>query len=150
MRDTKVFSQQQGNWRACGVIVALLLLIASPCSSQTTPPDKAPETPWAQYFQKYPGLLEEFGALASKLYGGVRFPAPRSATRILPLLPQSATVYAAFPNYSETVHQALNIFRQELQNSSALRDWWQHGELAGAGPKVERGLETFYQLFTYL
>lgn len=150
MRNTKVFSQEQGNWRSCGVIVALLLLIASPCSSQTTPPDKAPETPWTQYLQKHPGLLEEAGALANKLYAGVRFPAPRSASRLLPLLPQSTTVYAAFPNYGETVHQSLNIFRQELQESSALRDWWQHGELAEAGPKVERGLETFYQLFGYL
>ena len=31
-----------------------------------------------------------------------------------------------------------------------LRDWWQHGELAAAGPKVEDSLEKFYQLSQYL
>jgi len=45
---------------------------------------------------------------------------------------------------------ALKVFRQELQESAVLRDWWQHGELAAAGPKIEDSLEKFYQLHQYL
>ena len=37
-----------------------------------------------------------------------------------------------------------------MQESSVLRDWWQHGELAAAGPKVEDALEKVDQLSQYL
>jgi len=46
--------------------------------------------------------------------------------------------------------QALKVFRQELQESTVLRQWWQHGEVATVGPKVEDSLAKFYQLSQYL
>ncbi len=58
--------------------------------------------------------------------------------------------YAAFPNYGDVARQALNVFRQELQDNSVLRNWWQHGELAAAGPKLEDSFERFSQLSQYL
>ncbi|MCL4523518.1 MAG: DUF3352 domain-containing protein [Acidobacteria bacterium] len=57
---------------------------------------------------------------------------------------------AAFPNYGDVASQALKIFRQELKDNSVLRDWWEHGELAAAGPKVLDALEKFDQLHQYL
>jgi type IV pilus assembly protein PilA len=113
---------------------------------------KAPaqqEMPWAQDFNKYPGLLPELGKLLNKLKA-VQFPALRRETRLLPLLPESTVAYAAFPNYGDAVHQALLIFQQELKESEVLRDWWQHSELGATGPKLEDGLEKLYQLSQYL
>ncbi|MGB0034091.1 MAG: hypothetical protein WBP79_01295, partial [Candidatus Acidiferrales bacterium] len=66
------------------------------------------------------------------------------------LLPESTMSYAGFSNYGDVVHQALTIFREEMQKSSVLRDWWRHGEMATAGPKVEDSLEKVYQLSQYL
>jgi hypothetical protein len=64
---------------------------------------------------------------------------------LLPLLPESTIFYAAFPNYATVAQQALQVFRRERQESAVLRNWWQHGEIARSGPKVEDALEEFYQ-----
>jgi hypothetical protein len=99
---------------------------------------------------KYPGLLAELGRLFEKLQHDVQFPAAREQSRLLPLLPASTVSYSALPNYGDVVHQALDVFRQELQESTELRDWWEHGELAAGGPKLEESLEKFCQLEQYL
>lgn len=136
----------------CAAAIAAIFLPASACDAQVqvTPVSPAPQAPWTQELNKYPGLLEEFGRLFDRLQHNLQFPPVRSESRLLPLLPESTMSYAAFPNYGDVAHQALNVFRQELQENSVLRDWWQHGELAAAGPKVEDSLEKFYQLSQYL
>ena len=58
--------------------------------------------------------------------------------------------YAAFANYGDVAQQALKIFRQELQESAVLRDWWQHGDMATAGPKIEDSVEKMAQLQQFL
>ena len=58
--------------------------------------------------------------------------------------------YLALPNYGEVAHQTLATFRQELQESAVLRDWWTRGQPATAGPKLEEFLQNFDQLNQYL
>jgi type II secretory pathway pseudopilin PulG len=99
---------------------------------------------------KYPGLWAEFGRLFEKLQKNVQFPAARGESRLLPLLPEATMSYGAIPNYGDTAHQVLKIFHEELQESKVLREWWHHGEVATAGPKLEDGLEKFYQLSQFL
>ena len=94
--------------------------------------------------------MKEFGRLIGKLQQNVQFPAARSESRLLPLLPESTMFYAAFSNYGDATHQALTVFQQELQESAVLRDWWQHSGAAQSGPKVEDALEKVYQLSQYL
>jgi type II secretory pathway pseudopilin PulG len=130
--------------------IALIFLIASSCAAQASPAGQSADIPGFQDLNKYPGLLAEFARLFEKLQHDVQFPAARSESHLLPLLPESTVMYAAFPNYGETEHQALNIFRQELQESPVLRDWWQHGQVATTGPKVLESLENLYQLSQYL
>lgn len=108
------------------------------------------QMPWDQDLNKYPGLLPEFGQLMIKLQKATHFPAMRGQSRLLPLLPESTVGYAAFPNYGDSVHQALLVFQQELKESAVLRDWWQHGAPAEAGPKLEDALEKLYQLSQFL
>jgi len=97
-----------------------------------------------------PELLAEIGRVLEKIQHGVQFPPGRSQSRLLPLLPKSTTLYIAFSNYGEASHQALKVFQQELQENQDLRGWWQRGEMASTGPKVEESLERFYQLSQYL
>jgi hypothetical protein len=129
----------------CAAVIAAVFLALSVCYAQA-PASPTPNDPLSQELNKYPGLLPELGRLTEKLQHSVQFPPARTESRLLPLLPDSTVVYAAFPNYGEVAHQALKVFRQELQESPVLRDWWQHGALATSGPKVEDFLEKFYQI----
>ena len=94
--------------------------------------------------------MAEFGQLMKKLQQNFQIPTLRTQSRLLPLQPEETIFYAAFPNYGESAHQALGIFQQELKDSPVLRSWWQRGDMATQGPKVEDALEKIYQLSQYL
>jgi hypothetical protein len=135
----------------CAATIAIIVLFVSTCGAQAKPEGQSPAEQWTQELnQKYPGLLEEFGHLIDKVQHGVQFPTGRGESRLLPLLPEETMSYGALPNYGDTASQTLKVFRQELAESAVLRNWWQHGEAATVGPKVEDGLEKFSQLSQYL
>jgi type IV pilus assembly protein PilA len=134
----------------CAAALAAIFLFAWPCRAQSKPASQQPELPWTQDFAKYPGLLDEFGRLIERLQQNIQYPAAREQSRLLPLLPPTTMSYVAFPNYGDVTHQALTVFRKELQESSVLRDWWGHGKLAASGPKLEDSLEKLYELHEYL
>src|SRR4051812_15150568 len=143
------FSRTNGLLQAAAALAAIFLFGAS-CYAQATPQNQPSPVPWTDELNKYPGLLPELSRLLERSQRDIQFPPARAESRLLPLLPESATSYAAFSNYGDVAHQVLKIFQQELQQSSALRDWWQHGELAATGPKLEDSLEQLYQLPQYL
>src|ERR1700690_1716754 len=128
---------------------AAVFLLATAAAAQSTAATQ-PVMPLSTDLKKYPGLQAELVQLLNKLEHNVQLPPPRSQSHLLPLMPQSTVFYAAFPNYGDAAHQALNIFRQEKQQSPVLQDWWLHGDLASSGPKVEDSLDRFYQLSQYL
>jgi type IV pilus assembly protein PilA len=156
------FCQKLRRYLMFAVAIAAICLSAWPCHAQSKPAQSkavpsqsqpaAPksESPWTQDFNKYPGLLDELGHLVEKLQQNVQYPAPREGSHLLPLLPPATMSYVAFANYGDVTHQALAIFRQELQESAVLRDWWAHGKLAEGGPKLLDSLEKMYQLNQYL
>src|SRR5579864_6650088 len=133
----------------CVVVTFVMFVLSSWGASQTTTA-RQPEFPLTQELNKYPGLLPEFGKLIEKLQHNVQFPPARKQSSLLPLLPASTSYYAAFPNYGDAAHQSLMIFRQELQESSVLRDWWQRAALGTSGPQLEDSVEKFYELSQYL
>ena len=109
-----------------------------------------PEASLSQVLNKYPGLMTEFSQLLGKLQRNIQFPEARRQSHLMPMLPESTTLYAAFPNYGDAVHQAQAILQQELQQSPVLRAWWQQGASGANGTKVEDSLEKAYQLSQYL
>jgi len=127
----------------------MIFLLTSSSGAQATPTDH-PAVPSPQDLTKYPGLLPEFGQLLEKLQHEVHPPPARGQSRLLPLLPESTVFYAALPNYGEASHQALAIFEREVQQNPTLHAWWQQGDLAANGPKVEDALEKVYQFSQYL
>jgi len=144
-----------GRMRQClvkGLASAVVsVLLSSAGGAQATQEGASPHQNWAQEFEaQYPGLLAEFGQLFKKLQSDVQFPAARRESRLLPLLPESTMSYGAFPNYGEAASQALAVFREELKESSVLREWWQHGQAATVGPKIEDSLAKVSQLNQYL
>ncbi len=151
MRRAQTLQKRKRYIVPCAATIAVIFLFASACGAQAKPEGQAPAEQWTQEMnKKYPGLLEEFGHLIEKIQHSVQFPAGRSESRLLPLLPEATMSYGAFPNYGDTASQALKVFQQELADNAVLRNWWQHGEPATVGPKVEDALEKFSQLSQYL
>jgi len=146
----RIFLRNYGHFVQPAAAIAAIFLAVSPCSAQSTQPSQQPEMPWTQELKKHPGLFEEFGRLYQRLQQNIQYPLARSESRILPLLPPSTISYAAIPNYGDVTKQALKIFRQELQDSTVLRDWWQQGDMALTGPRVEDSLEELIQFQQYL
>jgi len=131
------------------ILIALSLLACSSFGFAQAAPSHPPDAVWSNELNKYPGLLPEFAHLLDKLQRNLHFPPPRSESRILRLLPESTVFYAAFPNYGEASHQALDIFHRELEESSVLREWWQHMDSAGT-KNFEDFAQNFYALSQYL
>src|SRR5580704_5361496 len=150
MRFAQILRLKQRYVLRCAAGIAGVCLVAPAYPQAKTTSSATADTPWSEELNKYPELLPEFGKLVEKLQHDIQCPAPRSESRLLPLLPETTMSYAAISNYGDVAAQALKIFRQELQESAVLRDWWQHGGLAVAGPKLEESLEKIAQLQQYM
>ena len=150
LRGGQLFGRRRQRLFIVGIVVAGLLQFTALVALAQEKPGGQPGTPSLPDLNKYPGLLPEIGQLFVKLQHDVQFPPARRQSRLLPLLPESTILYAAFPNYGEASHQALMIFKHEVQQSSVLRDWWQHGDMATRGPQVEDSLGKMYQFSQYL
>lgn len=149
MANAHMFHRGLCHFLKCVAVVTAIFLVVSPCRAQTA--SATSETsPWSESLKKYPGLLPEFGKLIEKLQQDVHYPAARTESRLLPLLPETTMSYAAISNYGDVTEQSLKIFRQELQESAVLRDWWEHSDVAEAGPKVLDSLEKIAQLHQFL
>jgi type IV pilus assembly protein PilA len=134
------------------VVIALSLLLASACAAQAPAPtdQQSAEQVWMLFMKNHPGLMDALIRLATRLINDVHYPPPRTESKFLALLPDSANIYVAFSNYGDVADQSLSILHQELAQSSALRDWWTHGDVATIGPKVEDALAKFVQFSQYL
>jgi hypothetical protein len=105
---------------------------------------------WLQDLLKDKDLMAEVNKLGEKLKDGIQYPAARSQSRLLSRMPESTTFYVALPNYGETLHHALEIFQQELRESAPLRDFLRKNKLDTTEPKIERGIQQFYEFSQFL
>lgn len=148
------YLESEQRWRRsafrCVIGAAAVFLAAVGSCAQTAQSDAAKERAATWEADEYPGLAPEIVRLVGRLQNEIQFPAARKESRLLPLLPESTVSYVAVPNYGEAAKQALKIFREELQTSEALRNWWQHGKLSADGPKIELAVERLAQLDEYL
>jgi len=150
MRQARNLRQRYGRMLQCSAFLGVILLCSAAGSAQTAPAKQTPETTAEQELAKNPQLVAELGRFMDKLRHELKFPPARSESHLLPLAPESTMVYAALPNYGAVMQQALLLFRQELEESQVLRDWWHHGDIAATGAKVEDAVEKIYQLSQYV
>lgn len=127
--------------------ITAIFFFAGACLAQTPQHPQPPAPQWSQDPSKYP--VADIGQLSEKLQH-LRFPPPRTESHLLALLPQSTISYIAFSNYGDAIEQWLAIFHQQLQDSPALRDWWQHGPASVSGPKIEHSLEKLSYIDSFL
>lgn len=129
----------------CFAVSCSLFSIARAQSNSAKPGQPSPED-----VKKFAAIAGQFSQLSQKLQSRVTLPAPRTDSRLLPLLPHSTLVYAAVPNYGDATRQALTVFREELKTNADLRAWWQKGDMATDGPKIEGRVEQFCDFLDYL
>ena len=124
----------------------------APATNQTVtkPAPVVVETPWSADLKNYPGLIPEFEKLYEKIQHDIQFPPARTESHLAALLPESTESYASISNYGNAIGQSLKMFRQELQESAVLSDWWKHGKLATSGPKFEESLEKLAEFHAFL
>lgn len=151
MRYVRPFHIQEGRpgWLKCAALMALVCFTVEMSPAQTMQANPVPGSAAFEDLNKNPALLAEFGELA-RLQHEVTLPSPRAQSVVLPMLPGGTTFYMALPNYGETAHESLEIFRQELQASPALREWWQKIEPRSQGTKIEDVIDRFSQVSQYM
>jgi hypothetical protein len=113
-------------------------------------PGSEPDLAWLQEAMKNPDLMNEISHLSQRLAQELHYPAPRTQSRFLPRLPQSTFFYGAIPNFGPALHQAVQIFHEELQTSAVLRDFLQKNKIADQEARFEEGAQKLYDFSEYL
>ena len=132
-------------------LAGAILCLSSLARAQSTPaPQNDENNPVAQELKKFPELLPAVGRLIQRFQGQLQLPGTRGESRLLPLLPESTMYYAALSNYGDFAHQLVTVFRHQLEDDPQLRNWWEHGSLAEAGPKALDALDKVAQFEGFL
>src|SRR5438270_7910806 len=111
---------------------------------------KSDDMAWLQDAMKDPEFMNAVGHLSQRLATELQFPPTRTQSRILPRLSGPVAFYLAFPNYGQTLHQAQEIFQQELRGSPALQSFLHKNKLDADEPKLEEELQKVYEITQYL
>ncbi|HEY2931578.1 MAG TPA: FecR domain-containing protein [Acidobacteriota bacterium] len=82
------------------------------------------EIAWSRQVDAHLVLLHALSA-AGKEWNRVEGSALRYRSKLLDLCPEDTVVYAAFPNFSEALGKAYEVFQQHINQSEVLREWWQ-------------------------
>lgn len=109
-----------------------------------------PDMTWLQDALKNPELMTEVGHLEERMVKELPYPATRNQSRILPYLPESTLFYAAFPNYVQTIHKAMQIWQEELRTSAPLRDFLKKQKADDAEATFEQGVQKISEVLDYL
>lgn len=80
---------------------------------------------WSADRERYLSLLQEFSRLGHR-FEQIPSPRLRYQSRILPVVPKDTVLYVSVPNLGDTLAQGDRVFREELDRSPVLRDWWNH------------------------
>jgi len=106
------------------------------------------EIAWSRNSAKYLALLGDF-ALLQKQFDAIPGPELRYSSDLLPYVPDNTAVYAAIPNLASTLGEASQLFQDRLQQSPALRSWWNEQE-HGKGPKLTDLMDQLKTFSSYL
>ena len=81
---------------------------------------------WSRDREQYLPLLAQFATLRERI-GAIPFPQSRYHSDLLPRVPTSTELYISFPNLGNFITEANAIFKDQLQRSPELQQWWARG-----------------------
>ena len=95
-------------------------------SDNLSPEPLEQQVNWSQNRDQYLPLLAQFAVLRQRI-GGIPFPAPRYTSDLLQRVPTDTVLYISVPNLGNFVTEANTIFKDQLQRSPELQQWWGRG-----------------------
>ncbi len=107
------------------------------------------EIAWSSDLDHELALLAEFSKLRTKLEE-IRTPGPRYESKILPLLPADTVLYIGIPNLGDALHQANQVFQQQLSQSKVLQDWWNKSGNSNQHPTPQELIDQVQVISQYL
>jgi ferric-dicitrate binding protein FerR (iron transport regulator) len=107
------------------------------------------ELAWSRDLDVYLALLKEVQATEKALEALAR-PGLRYSSRLVPLVPENAVLFASFPNLSSTLAEAHRIFRERIEENPVLREWWKQKMETRGEPRVEEIVEKIRAFGDYL
>jgi ferric-dicitrate binding protein FerR (iron transport regulator) len=108
------------------------------------------EIAWSRDLDRHLALLAEVKALRDQWVALPR-PGLRHESRLLGRLPANTVAFASVPNYGESLAEAYRLFEQRLQESPALREWWDEADPERhGGPALGAVVERVRTLADYL
>jgi hypothetical protein len=81
---------------------------------------------WSHDREQYLPLMAQFSVLQHKLEQ-IPFPQARYSSDLLARVPADTLLYVSIPNLGDFLTEANQIFKDQLQQSPALQQWWNHG-----------------------
>src|SRR5678815_4823478 len=115
--------------------------------SITTIPVKD-EIAWSRNADKYAAVLNGLATVKNALKS-VQQPGVRTSTHLLDLMPENTVVYAALPNFANTIVESHRVIQERMSQNAALRQWWEK-EQSGRGQNMDQVVETIRQFGSYL
>jgi ferric-dicitrate binding protein FerR (iron transport regulator) len=111
----------------------------------------AEDIAWSRDVDRYIELMREVTALRRALAEEVPRPAPRYASRLMDLVPETTAFYVALPNLAETIAEADRILRERIADSRLLQEWWESRQgLQRFGPSFDHVTGKLAELGAYL
>jgi hypothetical protein len=103
---------------------------------------------WSHDREKYLPLLAQFSVLQQKLER-IPFPGPRYSSDLLARVPAETLLYVSIPNLGDFLSEANKTFQDQLQQSPALRQWWNQGKNRNTAD-LDSLVEKLHQMSQYL
>jgi len=106
------------------------------------------EVAWSRNADRYAAVLNGLASVKDALKK-VQQPGVRTSTHLLDLMPENTVVYAALPNFADTIVQSHRVIQERISQNAALRQWWEK-EQAGRAQNMDQVVETIRQFGSYL
>jgi ferric-dicitrate binding protein FerR (iron transport regulator) len=106
------------------------------------------EVSWSRNADKYAAVLNGLANVKNALKG-VQQPGVRNSTHLLDLMPENTVVYAALPNFANTIVESHRVIQERMSQNAALRQWWEK-EQSGRAQNMDQVVETIRQFGSYL
>ena len=106
------------------------------------------EVAWSRNADKYSAVLNGLANVKNALKS-VQQPGVRNSTHLLDLMPENTVVYAALPNFANSIVESHRIIQERMSQNPALREWWEK-EQSGRGQNMDQVVETIRQFGSYL
>jgi hypothetical protein len=106
------------------------------------------EVSWSRNADKYAAVLSGLASVKNALKN-VQQPGVRTSTHLLDLMPENTVVYAALPNFANTIVESHRVIQERMSQNAALRQWWEK-EQSGRAQNMDQVVETIRQFGSYL